>query len=183
MSQTIKWIIAVALALVTGAGAAGMAESWRSVRELAGQVRALQQEGDTLAQSLERTRAAARAMAEWNGVKDSVRKAGLEPREWSLFPVSLNQDLTADGLNQMIALASQGRPRGGTYWFLPQSFAFTRIPGAAAAQSGAPGAPGGPGGAGQPAASVTPGKAKLYHGQMQGMFMTRALGAKPSSTP
>ena len=160
-----KWIMALGLALIVGAGLVGMAESWRQVSASAATVRQLQQEGTVLSESLARAQAAQRDMAEWGRLRVAARKAGLIPEEWLLFPISLGQDLTAEGLNQMIALASQGRPRGGTDWFLPQNFSFSR--------SQAPASD----------SAVETGKAKIYHGQLQGMFMARKSDPKTVSTP
>ncbi len=165
LSHTMKWILAIGLALIAGAGMVGMSMAWREVRATAENVRFLQQEGTALAEALAKAQAARKDMAEWTRLRTAARQAGLIPEQWLLYPVSLTQDLTMDGLNQMMALASQGRPRGGTYWFLPQSFSFSR--------SQAPASD----------AAVETGKAKLYHGQMQGMFMTRKPDPKTLSTP
>ena len=73
MTQTMKWIMALGLALIVGAGLVGMAESWRQVSASAATVRQLQQEGTVLSESLARAQAAQRDMAEWGRLRVAAR--------------------------------------------------------------------------------------------------------------
>lgn len=173
MSQTVKWALALGLSALVALGLVGMATAWKDVEAAAQTVRALEKEGAGLAGALRQAETARRDLESWNAVQALARQAGLEADQWLFFPVSIGQEVSADGLNQMLALASLGRPRGGRYWFLPQSFSFARLAVASGGPSPAPAAPAAPGGSAASSPVPDAHKIKKYHGQMQGVFLSR----------
>lgn len=87
----------------------------------------LQREVQSLQYAINQTRHKQKKVREWKGLLEAAEQAGLSQKGWRTYPVSVSRELTWDELSTLILIASNGKPRGGAYWFQPELLRVVRV--------------------------------------------------------
>ncbi len=126
MSSRARWLLTLTAVVALGAGAACFADALQRALRAGAQAAVLQREADGLEQALALAREEQPKIATWRQAAELARQAGLEPRKWRTYPVTISRDLAWEDVAGVVLIASNALPRPGEYWFQPATLRVVR---------------------------------------------------------
>jgi len=135
-----RWIIALVLVTLAGAGAVLAVDAWSASRRVAAEVEHLSGQRAQVARLLGEKAEAERRKTEAAALAVEIEASGLDPAAWVHQPLAVNRNLSWRELERLLKVAGSDPKAEGGHWYRPRLLRVARVAGQATSEPAAEGA-------------------------------------------